>query len=143
MYVVSHSTKTNASKEVIWNLWKNVDNWTDWDKGLETSKLLDCFEKGGKAKLQPYGGPPVTIQFTSVEENKEFADQADMGPVKICTFHQLEEIGDQIKVTHKTTIEPQGEEGKGLAAKLWPSLYEGIAHSVEELVRIAESQYVS
>jgi len=35
MWTTEHTIVTDASKESVWNIWADVNNWPMWDKGLE------------------------------------------------------------------------------------------------------------
>ena len=35
MWTTEHTIVTDASKESVWKVWADVENWSKWDKGVE------------------------------------------------------------------------------------------------------------
>lgn len=60
-------TFKNVSKEKIWKLWSDVDNWTNWHDDLDYTKLHGPFETGSYFILKPKGGPKVKIRLVEVK----------------------------------------------------------------------------
>lgn len=53
----SHTDSTQVSSDKIWQVWTDVANWKQWDKGLKEANLDGAFEVGTKGKLIPDKGP--------------------------------------------------------------------------------------
>ncbi|APJ04244.1 hypothetical protein [Silvanigrella aquatica] len=40
-YIIEHSeVSSKITAEKVWQVWKNVNSWTTWDKRLESTLLL-------------------------------------------------------------------------------------------------------
>ena len=52
MWTKSHSVVTKeVTKEQMWKLFSDVNNWHTWDKGCEFAKMAGKFEKGNHFTL--------------------------------------------------------------------------------------------
>ena len=79
MWTKSYSVVTkDVTKEQMWKLISDVNNWHTWDKGIEFAKMEGKFEKGNKILLRPKGGPNVNIEILETIENKKFYDVSIM-----------------------------------------------------------------
>ena len=73
MWTRSHSIITQtATKEQLWKLFADVNNWHIWDKEIEYAKMEGSFEKGNFFILKPKKGPKVKIELVETIENKKF-----------------------------------------------------------------------
>lgn len=116
MWSKSHSVVTKAvTKEQMWNLFEDVNNWHTWDTGIEYAKLEGNFEKGNHFLLRPKGGPNVKVELLEVVENKRFLDVTDFPLAKMYDEHLFEETPDGLKITNTITV-------KGLLGFLWVKL---------------------
>lgn len=107
MWTRSHSITTRAvSKEQMWKLFADVNNWHRWDAGVEFAKLQGAFEKGNHFILRPKGGPNVKIKLVEVVENRRFTDFTRFPLAKMYGDHLLEESADGLKIT--TTMSVSG-----------------------------------
>ena len=79
MFIASHSTTAQVSRESVWSLWQDVGNWPKWDQDLTSSELVGSFRNGDKVRMIPKEGPPFEITFTSVREGEQFSNEADLG----------------------------------------------------------------
>lgn len=68
-YPFSHTDSTNATSNKIWNVWRDIRNWKQWDKGLQEAILKGEFSLGEKGELIPFGWL-ITKQTLAVENDK-------------------------------------------------------------------------
>lgn len=107
MWTKSHSVVTKeVTKEQIWKLFADVNNWPAWDKGVEFAKLEGKFEKGNHFMFQPKGGPQLKIKIVEAIENQNFTDFIKFPLAKMYGEHLFEETADGLKMT--TTMKVQG-----------------------------------
>jgi len=107
MWTKSHSIVTKEiTKEQIWKLFADVNNWHTWDNGIEFAKLEGKFEKGNHFILRPKGGPNVKVELLETIENKSFLDVTKFPLAKMYDYHLFEETEDGLKITN--TISMQG-----------------------------------
>ena len=113
MWTKSHSIVTKeVSKEQIWKLFADVNNWHTWDNGIEFAKLEGRFEKGNHFLLRPKGGPNVKVQLLETTENKSFLDVTRFPLAEMFDEHVFEETENGLKITNTITM-------KGLLGFLW------------------------
>lgn len=107
MWTKSHSIVTREiTKEQIWRLFSDVNNWPAWDKGVQFAKLEGKFEKGNHFLFQPKGGPKLKIGIIEATENKSFTDFTKFPLASMFGEHNFEETPEGLKLT--TTMKVEG-----------------------------------
>ncbi|MDR3287467.1 MAG: polyketide cyclase [Prevotellaceae bacterium] len=116
MWSKSYSIVTKeVTKEQIWTLFADVNNWHTWDKGIEFAKIDGKFEIGSHILLRPQGGPNVKIELPEVIENQRFLTVSKFPLAKMYDDHVFEETADGLKITITISV-------KGLLSFLWVKL---------------------
>jgi hypothetical protein len=116
MWSKTHSViTTTVTKEQMWKLFSDVNNWHTWDSGIEYAKLVGNFEKGNHFLLRPKGGPNVKVELLEVVENKRFLDVTSFPLAKMYDEHLFEETENGLKITNIITV-------KGILSFLWVKL---------------------
>ena len=101
MWTKSYSIVTKeVTKEQMWKLFADVNNWHTWDKGIEFAKLEGKFEKGNYFTLRPLGGPSVKVELLEANENNSFLDVTKFPLAKMYDDHLFEETKDGLKITN-------------------------------------------
>ncbi len=131
MWTQSHSTVTKeVTKEQLWRLFANVDQWHTWDEGVEYAKLEGKFEQGNHFILKPKGGPKVKIKLVETVENRKFVDMTTFPLAKMYGEHTFEDTADGLKIT--TTMKVEGPLGF-----LWRKIVaQGIADAIPHEMQI-------
>ena len=107
MWKKSHSIVTSeVTKEQMWKLFSDVNNWHTWDKGVEFAQLEGKFEKGNHFLFQPKGGPKLKIGIVEAIENQQFTDFTKFPLAKMYGEHTFTETPEGLKIT--TTMSVQG-----------------------------------
>jgi len=136
MWTRSHSiVTTEATKEQMWKLFADVNNWHTWDKGIEFAKMEGKFEKGNHFLLKPKGGPKLTIKLIEAIENVRFIDCTKFPLSKMYGEHQFEETPQGLKITTTMKVE-------GLFAFLWIKLVakgivDGLPNEMQSQIKAA------
>ncbi len=113
MWTRSHSIVTKeVTKEQMWKLFADVNNWHTWDEGIDFSKLRGKFEKGNFFTLKPKGGPKVKVELLETIENRMFLDVTNFPLAKMYDEHTFEETPQGLKITNTITV-------KGILGFLW------------------------
>jgi len=116
MWTKSYSIVTKeVTKEQMWKLFADVNNWHTWDEGIEFAKMEGEFEKGNHFLLKPKGGPKLNIEFIETIENVKFVDLTKFPLAKMYGEHLFEETPQGLKITTTMKVE-------GLLAFLWIKL---------------------
>ncbi|MBS1535016.1 MAG: SRPBCC family protein [Bacteroidetes bacterium] len=113
MWTKSYSIITReVTKEQMWKLFSDVNNWSSWDQGVEFAELKGKFEQGNHFMFQPKGGPKLKIQIVEATENKSFTDFTRFPLAKMYGAHTFEETPEGLKLTTTMTV-------TGLLGFLW------------------------
>jgi len=113
MWTKSHTVVTKeVTKEQMWKLFANVNDWHTWDQGIEFAKLEGKFEKGNSFILRPKGGPNVKVTLLETVKDKSFLDVTSFPLAKMYDEHIFEEMVEGLKITNTITV-------KGLLGFLW------------------------
>ena len=125
MWTRSHSIVTKeVTKEQLWKLFANVNEWHTWDEGVEYAKLEGEFEKGNHFLLKPKGGPKVKIELVETVQNRKFTDLTRFPLAKMYGEHVFEDTSEGLKITTTMKVE-------GLLGFLWRKVVaQGIVNSL-------------
>ncbi|GAA3771826.1 SRPBCC family protein [Flavobacterium ginsengiterrae] len=108
-------TTTEITKEQIWKLVTDINNWKNWNDSVEYSKLLGEFKIGNYFILKPKGGPKVKIKLVEIIKNKKFTDLTTFPLAKMYGEHTYEDTPDGLKICVTMTV-------KGILSFLWIKL---------------------
>lgn len=89
----SHTQMTDASPETIWNIWIDVENWSDWDEGLKSASLEGTFTEKAKGKLIPDKGPKskFTIQDYKMGQEYTLKTKIPLGSLNVRRYLEVKE----------------------------------------------------
>lgn len=96
--------ETNATKERIWELWSDVENWKKWDGEVQQSELNGRFETGTMGMLKPTNGPKSKFIIKSATFPIEFTTSSSLPLAKMDFVHKLTEKNGKLLLTHGVEI---------------------------------------
>jgi hypothetical protein len=107
MWTKTHSMITKkATAEQMWKLFEDVNNWHQWDTGIEYARMEGEFRQGNHFLLKPKNGPKVKIQLLEAVKNRKFTDLTRFPLAKMYGEHTFEETNDGLRIT--TTMKVEG-----------------------------------
>ncbi len=121
--IIEEQIIINASKETIFDIYRDVEQWNAWDPDTKESFLSGPFEVGSKGRLVPAKGSSVPIEMTKMVPNKEFTVESRLPLFRMVFDHELMEKKNGTQVVHRVTfsgplkfffvrfVEPQVREG--------------------------------
>jgi hypothetical protein len=126
------------SKDSIWKLWTDVNNWPTWHGDLEYCKMNGPFKVGNYFILKPKGAPAVKISLVEIKEGRKFTDCTHFWGAKMYDTHEIEETKDGIRLTNTLVV-------TGVLKFIWIKLVaQNVALTVpqemEALVSLAQSK---
>ncbi len=126
-----------VTKEKVWQLWSDVNNWPQWDKELKYCELNGEFSQGSQFILKPIHGPKVKITLSEVVTHQRFTDYTKFPGAIMYDTHELEETADGLRITNTIKV-------KGILSFLWIKLVaKNVAASIpqqtEALVNLARA----
>ena len=105
MWTRSHSIVTKeVTKEQMWKLFADVNNWHTWDEGTESAKLEGNFEKGNFFMLKPKGGPNIKVKLLEAIENQMFIFGTKFPLAKMYDKRTFEVTPEGVKFTSTITV---------------------------------------
>ena len=104
MFMISHSTTTHASRDIIWSLWTNPEQRPHWDQTLTSCTLSGPFQAGDHIQLGNKTGKERTVTLINVTDQKEFTTEESTELATIKTHHVMQDYLGKTKVTHQVTI---------------------------------------
>lgn len=136
MWTKKVTIKTNATKEQIWKIWTDVNNWKIWDNEVEYSKLKGQFEVGTFGIIKPTKGPKSKFELISIDKLNEFTSRSFLPFTKMDFIHEMEEKNSELFITHGVKI-------RGLLTFLFSrvvgeKLIRELPKAMETLSKIAE-----
>ena len=93
---------TEVTKEQIWKLTTDIDNWKNWDDTVEYSKLQGEFKVGECFILKPKGGPKVDkddlkqeqiVIYLTKEQKDEITKKAKQSSLSVSKYVMLKVFG--------------------------------------------------
>jgi hypothetical protein len=131
-------TYTGVTKEQIWKLWIDVNNWTRWHGDLDSCTMEGEFKVGNHFMLKPQGVSPVKIILTEVNPYHSFTDCTEFFGAKMYDTHAMEETPEGLVISHKVVV-------TGPLGWIWVKLVaQGVAadvpHEVDALVDLARRE---
>ncbi len=116
MWTKSHSIVTKeATKEQMWRLFSDINNWHVWNNEIELAKLEGKFEAGNHYVIQQKNGRTVKVKLLEVVENEHCLELGEFPLAKMYYDHILEETENGLKITGTITM-------TGLLSFLWVQL---------------------
>lgn len=137
MITKTHSTTTTEiTKEQLWKLMSDVNNWKNWNDNVEYSELHGEFKTGMFFTLKPKGGPKAKIQLMDVQAPRYFRDCTLFPLAKMYGDHKYEDAADGLKITIMMSI-------IGPLSWLWyllvmKDIVKNLPHDIEEQIHAAK-----
>lgn len=97
-------TFTGITKESIWRIWTDINNWPTWHDDLEYCTLKGPFKVGNHFILKPKNMGPVTITLVAIEPGKSFTDCTTFFGAKMYDTHAVEETPEGLKLTNTLIV---------------------------------------
>lgn len=105
MIRIAHTEqRTNAAPSAIFALWADIDNWANYDDGIEWAKLTDKFEAGGRYVIKPKGGPKTEADIIAVRSDESFIDISHLPGAKLRFDHEITHSNESTIVSITMTL---------------------------------------
>ena len=138
MIIIKHSIKTSATPEAVWKLWSAVENWPQWDHGIEAAALEGPFEKGTKGWLKPIGGPKVKFEILSAQKNVGFHDRSFLPLTRLDFKHSITQVNGETVVTHE--VEMKGLFSFIFSRVVGSNIKKDMPSAMQKLIDLAETK---
>jgi hypothetical protein len=136
MWSAEHTIVTDVSKEAIWKTWADVENWKQWDEGLEWCRMEGEFKAGTSYTLKPKGGAEARSTIVTCEPLKGFSDVSRLPLAELEFVHELSEEKDGLHITHRVMI--SGPLGFFFVQVIGKDTVRDFPKTIGNLVRVAK-----
>ena len=136
---ISHTVKTSASPQRIWEIWTDVKNWSDWDTQLIDSYLESPFMLEAKGKLTPKKGGVSTFRISQLVPKKSYTFQCKLPLCNLNVSRTLDTQLDGTYFTHKVWFE--GISAFVFSRILGKQFQTVLTNVMENIKRIAEAEH--
>lgn len=128
MFEFKSKATSTANIDKLWNNYKEVRNWKEWDSSVENVVLHGEFEEGTKGVLKSVGMPPLDFELIEVNKRESFTNQSVMGPFSVKFTHVINTENDVVTIEHGLIVTGPDENktkeiGNGIASTI-PSAME-------------------
>ncbi len=98
---IYNSIIVHASKEKIWDILIDVENWKSWDKDVKSAKLLAPFEVGAPGILVSIDNKKSTFIITDISKYNYYKNYYHFPLLTKLKFkHKIQELGNnKYKIT--------------------------------------------
>ena len=138
MWTTQAKRTTTASKQQIWDLWSNVNNWPSWDTDVKKAELYGSLVTGTKGSLTPTKGPTAKFAITECTPLASFTSRTALPLCKMDFIHSMQQRKDEIEVTHKVVL--TGSLAFLFSKMIGHQLKTGLPKAVDQLIAQAESK---
>jgi hypothetical protein len=119
-------TLENIDVTRLWEVWIDVDRWSEWQQDIDEARLEGAFAAGSRFTLKPTGGPRVKIEILEVEPNRRFTDLTRFPLARMYGVHEFIPRDGAVEI--RTTIKVEGP-----LAFIWRKIVaEGVANGLEQ-----------
>ncbi len=132
MWEHEHVGETSLSRERVWAVLRDVDDWASWDTSMERVRLLGPFAVGSQVELTPTGQDPIVSTIVEAVEGERYADETAYGGVLLRFTHTLTDTRDGgTRVVHR--LEITGAEADTVGPGLGPAITEDFSEAMAAL----------
>ncbi|WP_050478240.1 SRPBCC family protein [Herbaspirillum rhizosphaerae] len=134
----SFSHETKASPATIWEIFKAVSEWKDWNAGVHACTLEGPFATGSWFTMVLPDQDVIRSEVVEVEEPNFFTDETKLGDIVVRVRHEISPVPNERHcVTYK--IEVIGENAGDICAAVssdFPEVLKALVSRAEN--RMAE-----
>jgi Polyketide cyclase / dehydrase and lipid transport len=131
VWTSEHTGETAASADRVFDLFKDVATWAEWNAGVERMELNGPFTAGTTGTMTGPGQDPLGFRLVWVDENQGFEDETEIpdAGVVVRVRHSLEPLPQGgTKITYRCVIEGP------IADEIGPSLGSAITSDFPEVI---------
>lgn len=89
----------------VWNVWKDVSSWPNWNTDIEFCQIHGPFEKGTTIELKPKKIPQVKLSLEDVLENRFFIDSLPLPGAKMLYKHEVIAVENGVELITMVSLE--------------------------------------
>ena len=98
---VEHRIRTQATPEMVFRIYEDVDRWHTWDPDTRQASLDGPLLPGARGQLIPTRGRAVPMVVTEVMPGRSFTVESRIPLFRMVFEHELQPGPDGTQVTHR------------------------------------------
>lgn len=103
----SFSTPTTHPSSAVYSRWADPASWPEWDPQVRTVAFEGPVRLGGRGRLRPASGPPVSFSVTQLQAGRVFTNTCSMPGARL-TFEHVVEARDDAQAQVSVTVRLDG-----------------------------------
>ena len=139
MFDTTHATAsyhhaTTASAATVWEFFKAVHNWKNWNAGVHSCVIDGPFAEGAWMTMVLPDQDIIKSQLVEVSEPNSFTDETTLGDVIVRVKHEVRPLSDGThQITYAIDVTGEGAEEicEGVSAD-FPDVLRALAQQAEE-----------
>ncbi|MFD3507917.1 hypothetical protein [Nocardia sp. NPDC058666] len=139
-HIVTVTRSTCADRDVMWELWANVPERVEWDKGLEYINVDGPFEAGTSGTVEVEGRGPIEYRIIEVDPKNGYTDRFESLLWTHTDWHHRIELNTDGCYDVTWELEARGPLSIISLPVLESIFGEEIPIAVDEFVALAESR---
>lgn len=142
-HLIKVTRSTCADRDVMWDLWADVPERVEWDKGLEYINVDGSFEEGATGTVKVTGQGPIKYKIIEVDPKSGYTDRFEsLLWTHTDWHHRIESTGENCyDVTWE--LKARGPLSLILLPALKNIFGKEVPTAVDEFVELAESRSTS
>lgn len=137
MWTYEHSVESDATREAIWDLWADVENWGAWNADIASTRISGPFEPGAEIVMTPAADDPVHLLVAETTVNELFVDEARFDGLHLRTMHRLSQ-GEELRTRVTYRMEITGPGADELGPQIGPVVTADWPETMAALVKLAQ-----
>lgn len=124
MFQYENIVKGKINVEKVWELYSNVNRWSEWDSDMQTVELEGEFVVGANGTMFMKGMPPLPFTLSEVQKDKAFVNSSKLGDITVTFGHFIsEDKNGEAILKHTVIIDGEDEAklqgiGQGIVANI-------------------------
>ncbi len=94
-----------VSSEAVWQVWRDVNRWTEWHDDIDLCGMEGEFELGNSFRFKPKGGPEFRIVIVDLRPGRSFTDVTRFWGARMYDAHEVEAIPGGVRITGTITVQ--------------------------------------
>jgi hypothetical protein len=141
MWTYEHSVDSTAAPGKIFELFRDVDRWPQWNAGVQRIDLHGPFATGTKGTMTMPGDAALSFRLIQVQQGRGFEDETPIPDTQLVVRvrHWLEQLpGGGTRITYSAAVD--GPDSDTLGAEIGSGVTADFPQVMTALARLAESE---
>ena len=134
MWSSEHKVQADVAPQAVWQAWRDVGRWPEWNSDIARIGLSGPFGVGGTIAMTSHEQDTVELRITQVEEGELFVDEAEVAGTTVRTLHRIDRL-DHGRVQVVYRLEASGPAADEIGPAVSADFDETLAALIEHVRR--------